>query len=248
MTVNTRTTSPEAALAFAHSQFTNDSSVWYRRCLAFVSDCWGQHYYPTAYEAWLGAKQKHQWDGDESKIPLGAACFSKGSDPAGHVWIAGRKNASGRRIMWSNDVKQAGHIDPVQIEFFHDHWGHTILGWTGDLNGYDLPLGSAPSGPLPPTGRTVSLAAVDKAARNDPGRSQGGVTTGAKDDVLIVEHALVSLGFLSASLADGSYGSSTIDAYKRWQRMCGFTGADANGIPGKTSLTRLGNRFGFKVS
>ena len=34
------------------------------------------------------------------------------------------------------------------------------------------------------------------------------------------------------------------DVYARWQRDLGYSGAGANGIPGPTSLTRLGaNRF-----
>jgi peptidoglycan hydrolase-like protein with peptidoglycan-binding domain len=39
---------------------------------------------------------------------------------------------------------------------------------------------------------------------------------------------------------DGLFGAMTQDAYRAWQRRCGFRGSDADGIPGKISLQRLG--------
>jgi hypothetical protein len=43
---------------------------------------------------------------------------------------------------------------------------------------------------------------------------------------------------------DGQYGRTTRAAYKRWQQHAGYSGHDADGIPGMDSLTRLGaNRF-----
>lgn len=46
---------------------------------------------------------------------------------------------------------------------------------------------------------------------------------------------------------DGIWGPQTKDYYSRWQRSLGFTGSDADGLPGKTSLTRLGTKYGFTV-
>ncbi|HEY5837180.1 MAG TPA: peptidoglycan-binding protein LysM, partial [Streptomyces sp.] len=46
---------------------------------------------------------------------------------------------------------------------------------------------------------------------------------------------------------DGSFGTRTRDAYAAWQRHCGYTGPAADGIPGKASLARLGEKHGFKV-
>ena len=40
---------------------------------------------------------------------------------------------------------------------------------------------------------------------------------------------------------------ATRDGYRRVQRILGFTGADADGIPGERSLRRLGDAFGFSV-
>ncbi|MHA5052255.1 hypothetical protein [Streptomyces sp. SD15] len=62
----------------------------------------------------------------------------------------------------------------------------------------------------------------------------------------LTEAALVKLGYLAKTYAgDGSFGSKTIAGYAKWQRHLGYTGADANGIPGKTSLTKLGSQSGL---
>jgi hypothetical protein len=42
-------------------------------------------------------------------------------------------------------------------------------------------------------------------------------------------------------------GPLTRAAYKKWQQKLGFRGADADGIPGFTSLKRLGAKHGFGV-
>jgi hypothetical protein len=93
---------------------------------------------------------------------------------------------------------------------------------------------------------TVDLSNLIAAARRDPGLKQGGTTHPA--DVRIVEAALKAEGLLAAAYAsDGSFGSTTVAAYRRWQLTCGYTGSAADGIPGSASLTKLGAKRGFKV-
>jgi hypothetical protein len=92
----------------------------------------------------------------------------------------------------------------------------------------------------------VSLAAVIAAARKDPPGPDGAISHPAA--VRVVEAALVAEGLLSSAFAkDGSYGTVTIKAYAQWQRRLGFTGADADGIPGMESLKKLGLRHGFRA-
>lgn len=43
------------------------------------------------------------------------------------------------------------------------------------------------------------------------------------------------------------WGAKTTAAYKKWQESLGFTGADASGLPGKTSLTKLAEKYGFDI-
>lgn len=94
----------------------------------------------------------------------------------------------------------------------------------------------------------VSLAGLLKAIKDDKAAPTG--KTSNASAVLPVEKALVAEGLLKASLADGSAGTSSFgpgSAYQRWQKSLGLTGAAADGIPGKTSLTALGKKRGFDV-
>jgi hypothetical protein len=101
------------------------------------------------------------------------------------------------------------------------------------------------TGPTEPQRVKVSLAQVISAARTDPPAAGTPVTCFA---VIHVERALMAEGLLSADLADGHYGTATITAYAAWQRRLGYTHADADGIPGVASLTRLGSLHGFTVT
>ncbi|AKB13106.1 SpoIID/LytB domain protein [Methanosarcina thermophila] len=94
----------------------------------------------------------------------------------------------------------------------------------------------------------VSLSVLRKAAANDPARPQGEITPDADDDVKIVEEALAKEGLLSSKYAyDGSYGTATIKAYKKWQESIGSAPRYCDGIPGKKDLTKLGKKYGFTV-
>ncbi|MBA9050791.1 MULTISPECIES: CHAP domain-containing protein [Streptomyces] len=101
--------------------------------------------------------------------------------------------------------------------------------------------------PKPAPKPIVKLANVVAAAKADPSAAQGHTTHAA--DVKLVEAALRAEGLLDAKYAgDGSYGTTTIEAYAKWQRKLGFSGKDADGIPGKATLTKLGDAHGFKVA
>lgn len=86
----------------------------------------------------------------------------------------------------------------------------------------------------------VNMEAVLKASQLDPPKSGTGITPGAGESVRRVERALVAKGLLKKRYVDGHYGSTTRSAYERWQRRLGYSGIGANGMPGKTSLTKLG--------
>ena len=85
------------------------------------------------------------------------------------------------------------------------------------------------------------MAAVIKAAQIDPRRPDETPTTGSKAGVLEVEKALDAKNFLDPAYVDGHFGTKTIDAYAAYQRSLGFSGLDASGLPGKTSLASLGS-------
>jgi hypothetical protein len=88
---------------------------------------------------------------------------------------------------------------------------------------------------------TVDMEQVLLACQVDPPKSGTGTTPGAQAHVLAVEQALQAKGLLASAQTDGHYGTSTLDAYAAWQRSLGYSGLDANGVPGPTSLTQLGS-------
>ncbi|WP_329338610.1 N-acetylmuramoyl-L-alanine amidase [Streptomyces sp. NBC_00663] len=132
---------------------------------------------------------------------------------------------------------QPGKVDPRGID-----WKamHTRI---AKRLGTTAPTTSTPA----PSTPSVSLARLRKAAKSDPARSDQKVSyTGVKT----VEAALVDLGYLAKTYADGHYGTTTVAAYARWQKSKaggGYRDDDADGIPGSDSLRRLGLRAGFKV-
>lgn len=102
--------------------------------------------------------------------------------------------------------------------------------------------------PSKPTGSAkkpkVDLSRLVGAAKADPTAKQGHVTYMAGTN--LVEAALVKAGYLAKTYAgDGSFGTTTITAYAKWQHHLGYTGTDANGIPGKISLSKLGDKTGL---
>ncbi|MFE7441620.1 N-acetylmuramoyl-L-alanine amidase [Streptomyces chartreusis] len=103
-----------------------------------------------------------------------------------------------------------------------------------------------PGGPTPEPGPrpVIDVSKVVAAALHDPAEAG---TPVSYPGVKTVEKALVAEGLLAAHLADGHFGTATVEAYADWQRRCGFTGDDANGIPGFTSLEKLGREHGFDV-
>ncbi|MFJ4987887.1 N-acetylmuramoyl-L-alanine amidase [Streptomyces sp. NPDC088732] len=104
--------------------------------------------------------------------------------------------------------------------------------------------GQPATGHPAPAKPKVSLAQVVKAARTDPHAAQGHQTHAAA--VRLVEKALLELGYLTSKYAgDGSFGTVTVSAYAAWQRHLGYAGPDADGIPGKASLTQLGKSTGL---
>jgi hypothetical protein len=127
------TSSGKAAVDKADAWIGYDTGM----CLQWVrGPCWGLgSLYGSAIEAWNGAKFKHPGDRNP---PIGAPLFYSGGS-YGHIVIA-KPHAAGMR---STDCTSTGRVGDAPIEWIEDNWpGRTYLGWTEDLNGVRLPLGS----------------------------------------------------------------------------------------------------------
>ncbi|MEV8394843.1 MULTISPECIES: LysM peptidoglycan-binding domain-containing protein [unclassified Streptomyces] len=101
-----------------------------------------------------------------------------------------------------------------------------------------LPAGAASAAKI------VSLSKLIKAFKADPPKAGTPVSYAA---VEYVEDALVAEGLLATKYADGHAGTATLSAYALLQKRYGFTGDDADGIPGATSLGRLAKAHGLTV-
>jgi hypothetical protein len=101
------------------------------------------------------------------------------------------------------------------------------------------PTGSKPTVPSSPSKvqPVVDLSALVYHAKMGTGKyspsNSGPMCEGVK-------RRLVALGCGSAS-------SSFRTCYAAWQRKCGYTGSDADGIPGMTSLQKLAARSNWRV-
>lgn len=66
--------------------------------------------------------------------------------------------------------------------------------------------------------------------------------------VLLVQEALKKeFRSFDYSSGPGIFGPRTKAAYSKWQKKLGYTGKDADGVPGLTSLRKLGAKHGFTV-
>jgi hypothetical protein len=114
-------------------------------CLRFVRECWAlPPKYETAREAWENAVTKHEHINLDT-LPISAPVFTrrKGSDDEyWHVFIAGgwyHDNEGKRvRVFRSTDIRAIGDVDSTTLNALLTKWGHEIVGWTADLNGYRL--------------------------------------------------------------------------------------------------------------
>jgi hypothetical protein len=138
---------------------------------------------------------------------------------------------------------QPGKVDPRGPGM---DWDDILIRVDARLAG-DKPNTPEPTAPTPlpkPTKPVVDLSKLVAAAKSNPAAKGTPVTYSG---VKTVETALVDAGLLAKRYSDGHYGTTTLAAYAAWQKRCGYTGKDADGIPGRTSLERLGNKYGFTV-
>ncbi len=123
---------------------------------------------------------------------------------------------------------------------------HPFLSTAAAAAALALVVGAAPTGHAQTTTAAaaalpaVNMEATVKAAQIDPRRTDDTLTPGARSSVKAVESALQARHLLDASWVDGYFGTKTVEAYAAYQRSLGYTGLDANGLPGRTSLTTLG--------
>lgn len=218
------------ATSAAASQVASASRDWTGWCLMFVRLMLGiAMKYGSAIAAWNGAQFKHTTGTPPKGVPV---FWNIGQH--GHVALS-----DGGGYCYSTDILRRGKVDRVPIAKIASRWGARYLGWTEDLNGVRVytppskPATAKPSAKQNP----VSLAALRYHATHGTGKyspaSSGPMCEGVK-------RRLVQLGCGSAS-------NSFAACYAAWQRKLGYTGKDADGIPGMASLKALASKSNWTV-
>ncbi|WP_329131904.1 peptidoglycan-binding protein [Streptomyces sp. NBC_01476] len=201
---------------------------------------WGStaHLYMADLPAWVirDLADFARWAHDNHGVPLTSGVSWK-------AYSASYGADNGVRMSSSHWESFRGHCGHQHVpENLHGDPGAfpmaAILAKAG-ANAVAVPAGSA--GAVKPK---VSLKNVVAAAKADPPVRQG--KTSHPADVKPVEAALRKLGYLGAAYAtDGAYGTTTVAAYAAYQRNLGYSGKDADGIPGATSLKKLAAASGL---
>lgn len=209
----------------------NDAVAWARNhmrwpqgyCLQYVRTCFdvGSKYY-DATTAWENARYKHRTENGGACPRAVPIWWTGGSSGHGHVALS-----IGGGMCISTDAAGPGKNARININELTRRWGLNFQGWTEDINGvrvYDSKAGKPAAG-----WERVRLTALGPGKRNK--------------DVEVVERRLLAKGFHKPGEpinVDGLWGNRVTDAYREWQKRLGFTGSDANGMPGHYSLRKLG--------
>lgn len=129
----------------------------------------------------------------------------------------------------SNDIITAGRISVVSLGTISAQWGARYLGWAQPYYA-GRPLYVPPVTP-------VDLSSLVNATRYP---TKAIYPYGVRK----VQAALRAEGI---NVPYTGYWNGTRTGYATWQKRCGYTGTAADGVPGLTSLRRLGSRHGWTV-
>ncbi len=186
-------------------------------------------YWPDAPEWALDEVAKFiAWANKNHNVPLSgpdkwAAYPSSYANGAGQR-MSGSAWDKFKGICGHQHVPENVHGDPGSLDF------KTLLAKAKALVApKPAPAPTKPT-PKPATKLTVSLKNLKYGKTNS--------------DVKQVQEALIKKGYKIPNGATSGFWDQTKAAYKAWQKHLGYTGADADGIPGRTSLEKLG----FKVT
>lgn len=165
-------------------------------------------------------RQKKQWTKGSAGIQRGDIVFFDWGEGIEHVGLALGPAVGGKvPTIEGNTLNAVAHRERE----------------VGKIAGYGRPKYAADTTPNTGGGAPVSATVIFE--------DIGPHGTAAANKV--VQAALNK--FKPPVVVDGVYGPQTKAAYAAWQRSLGFSGSDADGLPGWTSATRLAARYGFHL-
>jgi hypothetical protein len=172
--------------------------------------------------------------------------WPKAKHDAMHKILAKYVTSKGKSVFgWGGDWTPGRSADEMHLEL--------IQAWSKGSQGSDCTLedvqdvikrlGIRPDGTQSVVGKVVQVLPPPKPKRIVSLKSVQMGNTGAP--VRLLQNWLAKEG--GKMPLDGKFGPLTRDAYALWQRKLGFTGKDADGIPGRASLVKLAKKYGYSV-
>lgn len=203
------------AIALARSMSKTGVWVGVGYCLKTIRGLYGVNAkYPDASTSWKNAKHKVRVSSGND-VPRGVPVYwTGGSSGYGHIAIS-----TGGGNCWSTDWARPGRIDKARINDITSGWNLKLEGYAWEIN--DVIVWKPPK-----SAGTIKLKNIKRGARNS--------------DILKVKAQLYKKGYRGFARKSNKFGAGMQRAYKKYQKKLGYTGADADGIPGKTSLKKLG--------
>lgn len=210
---------PEQAVDMANSWRIRKLFFGVGQCLRTIRQTYNvSSKYPTAASSWSAADHKH-FASSGRDVPRGAPVWwTGGSSGAGHIAIS-----CGGGVCITTDWKEPGRLAYARIDDITSLWNLNFKGWTREVN--DVVVWMPPKQNDRPTVHLHNLR---------PGKRH--------DDVLKIKKRLAEKGYKGFLKSSNKYGKGIQKAYATYQRRLGYSGADANGIPGRVSLRKLGFR------
>lgn len=233
-----------SAQIWAEYQRSHSTGGWSNQCQRFSRSCVGAGAWASSARRAFNAIPARHRHTSFPPPPGSIAYYGSATSGNGHTAFVSAKPG----YVYSTDIKRPGKIDLVPWNVFASAWGMRYRGWidwtpSGPINFKPAVVRPTPAHVIKPT---VRLSRIIKAAQTDPKYTR--IHKTYPTEVLIVEKALNRAGTLASAEVDGSFRPKTKSAYAAWQRHLGYSGKDANGIPGMKSLTALGAKYGFRVA
>jgi hypothetical protein len=134
-------------IAWCQKQSDTPTIDWTFHCLGMAGAAWDLHppdSWPNAWDAFNRAQHTHEpTEEAPSGVPVWFDLLA-GGQRLGHVAIA---DAPG--FCWSIDFARHGKIDRVKVSQIVRGWSATYVGWSTDLEGFELPITTQTPGRRP---------------------------------------------------------------------------------------------------
>lgn len=201
----------------------------------------GRDAYTVTHAQWF--QNKGQWHTDIAGIRRGDIVFfdwsgSNSISAIDHVGIVESVNGTTVNTIEGN----IGNVCARKVRYADTIVGYGRPAYAADSTTPVPPVTPPANGDLP----WVSYKQIRAAATSSTGKvGTDGTADSSKDDVLAYQKGLSRLVGLDYSTGPGVFGSRTKAATQKFQLQQGWTGGDADGIPGPETVRRVASKSGL---